>query len=341
MLIPTLTLLSLLLVSSCYSVQSRTTLPIRHPNTVLQSSENGTCPSNDSLARSRLNEAVATEIRNRVVPALQGQDCSGRTRDDPGDSCKAIYDCSLGLYPSGSYWITDDRGVVVQVTCNMETTLCGTTGGWMEVAKLDMSDPTQVCPSGWRYFSSPVRSCGRTDTGGEGTETVTYSTHGRSFSRVCGKIVAYQYGRPDGFDPYTSSKTIDDVYVDGITITYGRPRQHIWTFAALKGDSDTGGSVCPCSDPDSVAFIDIPPWVGTNYFCEAGTNNGVTNTFYFSDPLFDGQNCPSPSTCCEFNTPPWFSRELARPSTGDLEVRVMGNYDDEDNPISYMEMWIQ
>ncbi len=341
-------LLSLLLASSCYSAETRRldpdTLPIRYPATVLPGSENATCASNESADAGRLqiSQTVTSDLRNRIAPALRGKSlkCSGQTRSDPGTSCQSIYECGLGQLPSGSYWITNGQGAAIQVNCNMDM-LCGMAGGWMEVANLNMSDPVQQCPFGWRYYSSPVRACGRTDTGGEGTESATYSTYSKNFTKVCGKVIAYQYGKPDAYSSYSLSRTIDDVYVDGITITYGSPREHVWTFAAMKGDSDTGSSVCPCSDPGDTASIRIPPWVGNDYFCESGTFEGVINTFYSTDPLFDGKDCPPQSTCCEFNTPPWFSKQLDGPSTGDIEVRVMGNFDDEDNPISNMEIWVQ
>ena len=35
-----------------------------------------------------------------------------------------------------------------------------------------------------------------------------------------------------GFGP--DATTIDDAYVDGVSLTHGSPQQHIWTFAALR-----------------------------------------------------------------------------------------------------------
>ena len=41
---------------------------------------------------------------------------------------------------------------------------------------------------------------------------------------MCGRIKGYQYGWPDGFEPYDDEvTTIDDAYVCGISLTHGSP----------------------------------------------------------------------------------------------------------------------
>ncbi len=52
---------------------------------------------------------------------------------------------------------------------------------------------------------------------------------------------------------------IDKAYVDGVSQTYGMPRQHIWTFAA---DRDKSTSFCPCAN----SGVSISPLVGRDYF---------------------------------------------------------------------------
>ena len=55
-----------------------------------------------------------------------------------------------------------------------------------------------------------------------------------NYTRVCGKIKAYQQYSTDAFQPYYLNRalTIDDLYVDGVSLTHGQnPRNHIWTFA--------------------------------------------------------------------------------------------------------------
>ena len=42
------------------------------------------------------------------------------------------------------------------------------------------------------------------------------------------------------------------------------------------------------------------------------------------DPLWDGQGCGPTSTCCTFNNPPWFCKQLPQSTNTDLEVRLCG-----------------
>ena len=66
--------------------------------------------------------------------------------------------------PSGYYTIADSNGHTHQVYCHMEE-LCGSDEGWMRVAYLNMSDPTEDCPPGFRlYEENGIRACGRPET---------------------------------------------------------------------------------------------------------------------------------------------------------------------------------
>ena len=69
---------------------------------------------------------------------------------------------------------------------------------------------------------------------------------------------SYQKGNPDAF---RGKKGIDEVYVDGISITLGSPRQHIWTYGAAYRDN----SACPCAPSPGNS---PPAFVKSNYYCE-------------------------------------------------------------------------
>ena len=58
--------------------------------------------------------------------------------------------------------------------------------------------------------------------------SVELSTANIQYSSVCGRIIAYQFATVDGF----RTASFDSTYVDGVSLTHGSPRQHIWTFAA-------------------------------------------------------------------------------------------------------------
>ena len=98
---------------------------------------------------------------------------------------------------------------------------------------------------------------------------------------------------------------------------------------------------CPCTRPDIPYTGTIPSFVGQDYFCDTGSREALQYVFYPDDPLWDGQGCGSNSTCCEFNNPPWFCKQLPQPTTDDIELRLCGNQSDEDTPIEQVEIYIR
>ena len=84
----------------------------------------------------------------------------------------------------------------------------------------------------WREIITPHRVCGRRSiASGASCEGVTYSTGSEQYDQVCGRITGYQIGTVDAFID-GPDVAIDTYYVDGVSVTRGSPRQHIWTFAA-------------------------------------------------------------------------------------------------------------
>ena len=222
---------------------------------------------------------------------------------------------------------------------------CGSTG-WRLVAYLNMSDPSQQCPSVWREYTTPHRVCGRMSNTGS-CEGLTYPTDSEQYNQVCGRITGYQIGDPDFF--VTGNSLIDSWYVDGISVTHGSPRQHIWTFAT--GIDESGGlsgygtpATCPCVN-GSTTGNQIPSFVGQSYFCESGITrwNGIFSRTFWpdGDPLWDGQGCGPTSSCCTFNSPPWFNVQLSSPTTDDIEVRICCNVGTEDSPIQLLELYVK
>ena len=216
----------------------------------------------------------------------------------------------------------------------------------MRVAHLDMTDPSHHCPSGFVSMNSPRRTCGSPDFRDGGCISATFPTHKVRYSRVCGRIKAYQYKTPDAFHYYHSHRNadIDDPYVEGISLTHGHtPRKHIWTFAAAVDETRSNEWVCPCTRPDLTYTGVVPPFIGQDYFCETGSRYQYQNIFYDADPLWDGQGCGLRSTCCSFNNPPWFCKQLQQPTTDDIELRLCGGYPsgNEDTPIEFVEIFVQ
>ena len=217
--------------------------------------------------------------------------------------------------------------------------MCGD-GLWYRAAYINMSDPQHHCPAQWReYTSSSVRVCGRPISNSSSCASVTYST-GRRYSRVCGRIIGYQFGTPDAF---FTSRNIDQIYVDGVSVTYGTPRQHIWTFAGGVAEMQSrrySYDSCPCKGDFKVKGP--PSFVGTSYFCESGNpyNNHTQDFLYDSDKLWDGQQCPNEGTCC--TNAPWFSVQLSHNTTDSIEVRICGSEPttNEDSPLELLEIYV-
>ena len=89
----------------------------------------------------------------------------------------------------------------------------------------------------------------------------------------------------------------------------------------------------------------VPSFVGNDYFCDTGSDlgNPYYRTFHPNNPLWDGQGCGSHSTCCTFNTPPWFFKTLSSPVTDNLELRICSdeNRSNEDTPLEIIELYVQ
>ena len=223
---------------------------------------------------------------------------------------------------------------------------CGGSTGWRRVAYLNMSDPSQQCPSVWQEITTPHRVCGRRSSSAGSCEGVSYTTGSEQYSQVCGRIIGYQIGHPGAFwhSPFYS---INTYYVDGISVTRGSPRQHIWTFAGGINEQIRGDS-CPCIIGNSAVESRTPSFVGQNYFCEAGITSGYRGGVFYpnGDPLWDGQGCGPTSSCCTFHSPPWFNVQLSSPTTDDIEVRICSiqgvqGVAGDDTPVQLMELYVK
>ena len=259
---------------------------------------------------------------------------------------------------SGYYTIGGIRGPLY-VYCNMEE-LCGSGGGWTRLAYLDMSEGSQSCPSGFRlYQSGGVRACGRATSSGGSCVSVQFPSNGISYSQVCGRVVGYQYASTDAVypgyftgEPYGSvikptHNDINSYYVDGVSITRGSPRQHVWTLMAGVKDAylDYDGRYnCPCSE-GSLQNSTLQSFIGNDYFCESGNPASTWRyVLYASDPLWDGKGCGSlEGNCCNATGLPWFNKVLNTTTTDYLELRVCADEGtgNEDSPVSFYELYVK
>ena len=302
----------------------------------------------------RAMEEISTEIGQLVAPLLaqlKHLQLPGKTPSHPATSCKEIQELKPST-PSGYYWITASDDSAVRMYCDMSRTCGGITGGWMQVASIDMTNSSQQCPNGLKTITkSSKRLCGM-KIDGAGCSSTVFQVHGIKYTHVCGKVIGYQNKTTDAFAQFENN-AIDGNYVDGVSITHGHhPRKHIWTFAAALSESSTvvamhPKGVCSCTNNQiSPSLLQpVPSFVGNDYFCDTGSElgNPEYRIFHPNNPLWDGQGCGSRSTCCTFNTPPWFFKTLSSSVADNLELRICSdeNRDNEDTPLEKIELYVQ
>ena len=268
--------------------------------------------------------------------ALANEDKTlGTSQTNPAASCHEIYQRNPTSRGSvGQYWIKTSEGLF-EATCNMKLKCGGVEGGWMQVVDVDMNRDDS-CPGTWRKITTPRRLCLGYEAG---CASAHFYVKGVSYEHICGQAKAYQKGSMNAFEH--KRQGIDDIYVDGISISLGSPRKHVWTYAVgLSDDYDYPQWNCPCAThpgPPPTAFV------GNDYYCESGdVGKAEGPPYYLSDPLWDGAGCTQRNGCCANIGMPWFYRKLSLPVSKDFEVRICknGSHDDEDLVIEKLEIYV-
>ena len=205
---------------------------------------------------------------------------------------------------------------------------------------LDMTDLNQTCPSSWRLYSQDsVRACGRQESNIGSCDSVQFSPDGYEYTQVCGRILGYQFATPGGFIPThhsTPGNEINEPYVDGVSVTYGAPRQHIWT---LYGGAVSAGPYGCCATANPAASF-----LENNYFCDTSNPATGLNFVLFPDsPLWDGIAGCDDASCCAPHPGPWFNTTLTAPTTDDIEIRICADQStaDEDTPLELVEIYVK
>ena len=267
-----------------------------------------------------------------------------------GMSCEDIYNNNLATRDkSGYYRISNNEWVYCNMTAiaivvnrNEILSCAGVDGTWKRIASFNITAGDD-CPSPWVKSShNNVSFCIPASTAG-GCYSVIYSTNGTSYRNVCGRASGYDKGSMDGFyNSATRDINIESNYVDGLSITHGSPRQHIWTYAVGLTDSgDNPNHNCPCA---VVGGPNPPAFVGSHYYCESGAgSNFDLRTYYLSDVLWDGAGCSANNTCCSDPNLPWFYRQLNQTTQDDIEVRMctLENSANEILLMTKLELYVQ
>ena len=274
------------------------------------------------------------EVEKNILDAIKNLEPQGPT------SCAEIKKKHPST-KSSQQEIINSAGEKKHVYCNMENIPgCGD-GGWTRIANYDRRAGT-TCPPGFvDYQNSGKVACNPT-TNGVGCQSVIIPAD-HKYTRVCGRVQGYQFRSGDAFRRYSAAGKLNDIntaYLDGISITKGYPRQHLWSYVASQGSHPH--IVCPCAVPRNAATTPPPSFVKNDYYCEGGgAKRGVQNI------LWDGKDCSAAEQkgCCETSNPnmPWFHRELTVSSSDFVELRVcsdesLGN---EMFPFFQYEFYIQ
>ena len=205
----------------------------------------------------------------------------------------------------------------------MEGSNCGGEGGWTRVAYINMTKLGSTCPEGLELKTiSGLTLCG--NIASYGCDSTIFPALSKNYQKVCGQLRGYQFGITEAFDPYTyaQDKILDELYLDGASITYGSPpRTHIWSYAAGLSDQGSNTRRCPCNYHSSAGS---PPFVGNDYYCETGGGDlSELNVLYDNDPLWDGELCTNlESTCCTNPDMPWFTKSFNTTINEDIELRL-------------------
>lgn len=282
------------------------------------------------------------EIALPVATLLEGYGCPAGTLDCDGDPSNGCEDTESGLgaacaatsclqlrvrdgnEESGIYWVDPlNTGHPVAVYCD----LASSGGGWTQVLDLDAS--SDECFVDWAQSTDPDTCTRGTDAAGFVSAEVP--TLGLPYAEVRARLEGVQFGSPDAFH---TTATLDQAYVDGVSLTWGSPRQHLWTFAAGVSDDGTtfAGDTCPCRGGETP-----PSFVGGAYTCESGQSSAEwAAVWYDADALWDGSGFDE--DCTSIGSQPWFERGLSTATTTEpLELRVASDQESANEDVGIRE----
>ena len=272
-----------------------------------------------------------------------------------GQSCEDIYAKNPEIRSQPGFYLISNQWVFCNMTAiaisNYRSTCAGVGGGWTRVAHFNANSGDD-CPSGWikdnltyhlgtDYYCRPLARKTR--------RNFCYSTKfsiptGISYTSVCGRVQGYQKGLTSGFQSAQQNRTLDEAYVDGVSITHGsEPRHHIWTYAVGRAQYRHRWG-CPCV---SNAAPRPPSYINDNYYCDSGSEEiPYPGEYFFEFPLWR-LGCRSSEyhkTCCSNEHQPWFYRNLGNTTADDIEARICINgksFEKTGIVIDELELYVQ
>ena len=299
----------------------------------------------DSLVREKALKEIEEIIEEEIAYNLNEKHL-GERPEYVAESCKQIEEVKP-YADSGYYWIRKPSGPT-GVYCELDGAF-NSEGGWMRVVHVDMQDPDISCPPGLEELVvEQKRLCQRPIDRIPGCSSTNFSVQDTEYSKICGKVIGYQYHNTWGFGANRfNTEGIDGVYLDGVSITHGSPRQHVWSFASAPDTiALTHQHVqCPCLS-NRINFTGvIPSFVDDHYYCETGSGAGFRESkYYFEDPLWNGDGCEGEedNRCCQRGGP-WFCADLNATTIDAIELRLCTNspLSNENVVLEKIELYVQ
>ena len=338
-------------------------LPETVPPTVIETTG---CPQNElrEEARRNIRQHTGTVLRSqiqRVTECLQNASLEGLgTLEQPAPNCYSLAYINQAIgrnyFTSGYYWIDVSRvnngSGPVQVYCDLEygRSCNNSVLGWQRVAYFNTSTFQTDTPCPGDCVRYPVLAegtdyaCGRVRMDSQNQTiasccSMRFPVYGVPYTHVSGRVYAYKHNRGNG--TFNTNYSINEPYVDGVSITTaldpGRPRQHIWTFAASYIDPmATNPDATPPPPPPEATSI-----IGDNYFCDGADESTLDDNEDLTQyPLWDGESCTEQAaTCCPVGNPV-FCTMLPYQTNSDIELRVCAD-GENDEPVFLAEIYIQ
>ena len=200
---------------------------------------------------------------------------------------------------------------------------------WITIAAFDLSRGDE-CPSS--FVKQHMQSLDKyvCSASNFGCSSHIYKLNGIFYNEIAGVVRGYQKGTTEAFQASWDGNGINQPYVDGVSITIGSPRQHMWTYAAgftLLGNYPDFN--CPCS---FTLGPSAPSFVGDHYYCSSGAITGASKSSYYSTPLWQGNKCHHGNCCAKVGLP-WFYRKFLIPQFNDIEVRICNSHQANDESV--------
>ena len=246
-------------------------------------------------------------------------------------TCAELHAADPGK-PSGVYpFPTAGVGGFRDVECDMATD----GGGWALVFRYNEGSP---CPSGW---ASAPRGCQRPT---DAPQAATFALAPYAYTEMRGEVRALAFGVSDAF-----RDNFDDVnttFVDGVVISVGNPRRHIFTFADGETDAFPANVISITSECPCAGGTGAPPFVGADFLCEEPRDSfdvdGGARFYDETDVLFDGLDVDDPACLGAPESAPSFRTSLPR-TTDAVELRLMSNdaSSNEDTAVIHVELWVR